>query len=396
MSELVFKVIGLSDSPEQFFSPDALDAIASGRVFSGGLRHHNLVVHLLPAEAEWIDVRVPLSGTFDAYRKRGGEIVVFASGDPLFFGLAATLQREFPEAALTVFPTFNSLQTLAHRLLLPYQDMKCVSLTGRPWKNLDDALIAGEELIGVLTDRNHTPSAIAERMCRYGYDNYTMTVGEQLGNESSERVLELTIPEASETECAMPNCVILRRSHIRKRFFGIPEAMFSHLDGRDRMITKMPIRLLCLSMLGLWQRTSLWDIGFCTGSVSIEARLQFPHLTVTAFERRPESESLLDANSRAFGAPGITGVIGDFMDADLHRYPAPDAVFIGGHGGRLEEMLVKIDSIILDGGVIVFNSVSAESCSAFRHGIAAIGREVVEEHYIALDDNNPITVMKAL
>lgn len=53
------------------------------------------------------------------------------------------------------------------------------------------------------------------------------------------------------------------------------------------MITKAPIRLLTLAQLDLRRYQTLWDIGFCTGSVSIEAKLQFPHLHVVAFEQRP-------------------------------------------------------------------------------------------------------------
>lgn len=396
MSDLRFTIIGLSDSATQDFPTAVLQAISAGRVFSGGVRHRSLVEHLLPEDARWIDVKVPLADTFEQYRKQGGEIVVFASGDPLFYGLATTLRREFPDASFEVIPAFNSLQMLAHRLLLPYQDMRCASLTGRPWKNLGDALIEGSAMIGILTDRTHTPDAIARRMLDYGYNNYIMCVGEQLGNEIRERVSILSLEEAAASNFAMPNCVILQQARRRKRFFGIPESIFSHLDGREKMITKMPIRLLSLSLLDLYNHRSLWDVGFCTGSISIEARLQFPHLDITAFERRSESEALLAENTRKFGAPDINGVICDFLDADLSRYPAPDAVFIGGHGGRLPEMIERIDSAMLPGGVIVFNSVSEESCEAFRQGIAAVGRRVVAERRIALDHNNPITVMKAL
>lgn len=396
MSELSFKVIGLPDSASQPLPAEAMKAVQSATVFSGGKRHHELVAALLPADAEWIDITVPLEDTFREYRRKGGCIVVFASGDPLFYGIAATLQREFPGARIDVCPSFNSLQTLAHRLALPYGGMTCVSLTGRPWKNLGDALIRDLPLVGLLTDRNHTPAAIARRMLHYGYGNYRMAVGELLGNETSERVAWYSLEEAAETTFASPNCVILEQQAKRPRLFGLPEAMFTHLDGRTKMITKMPVRLLSLSMLDLGNRRSFWDVGFCTGSVSVEARLRFPHLAITAFEKRPEAETLLDENSRRFGAPDITGVIGDFMETDLSRFEAPDAVFIGGHGGRLGEMMKRIASVLLPGGVVVFNSVSPESQEAFREAAESVGLSIVEEHRMALDDNNPITVMKAL
>ena len=71
------------------------------------------------------------------------------------------------------------------------------------------------------------------------------------------------------------------------------------------MITKAPIRLLTLQALELNRHRVFWDIGFCTGSVSIEARLQFPHLTIVSFEIREEGKELMNINSRRFGTPGI-------------------------------------------------------------------------------------------
>ena len=76
--------------------------------------------------------------------------------------------------------------------------MRIVSLTGRPWPEFDKALIERAGKIGVLTDREHTPAAIARRMLDYGYDNYTMHVGEHLGNPDDERITTCTLQEAAE------------------------------------------------------------------------------------------------------------------------------------------------------------------------------------------------------
>ena len=395
MSEVKeFTVIGISDSSELFFAPDVTAAIKNSKVFSGGKRHHELVAHLLPSDAVWIDISVPLETVFKQYAPYS-QITVFASGDPLFYGYAVTLQREFPDAELKVFPSFNSLQILAHRLLLPYSDMTNVSVTGRPWKNLDVALIRNQVLIGVLTDRKKGPAEIAGHLLAYGYDNYVMSVGECLGN-SSERVRTFVLSEAEKMEFRAPNCVILQMQERRERFFGIPETLFGHLEGRSNMITKMPVRLLSLAMLDLYGKSTLWDVGFCTGSVSIEAKLQFPELDIIAFERREESRNLLNSNCRRFGAPGIEGVIADFMVCDLSQFPTPDAVFIGGHGGRLKEMNERIFKYLKPGGTVVFNSVSDESCSAFKTACEDCGRRIAESHLLQLDSHNPITIMKAI
>lgn len=383
-------IIGISDSRQQWFAPQVLDVIRGGSVFSGGKRHHEIVKDYMPEGAEWIDITVPLSDVFDAY-KQHEHIVIFASGDPLFFGFASTVKRELPECKVNVFPAFNSLQMLAHRMCLPYEQMHVVSLTGRPWNKFDEALINGENLIGVLTDRNKTPHAIVQRMEEYGYSNYLITVGQNLGNEGTEVVGAY---DAS-TEYSVPNCMILQKQSDRQRPFGIPEGYFHLLNGRAKMITKMPIRLLSLSMLDLHQKTSMWDVGFCTGSVSIEAKLQFPHIAITAFEVRDEGRELMLMNARRFGTPGIDAHIGDFMEEDLSQYPCPDAVFIGGHGGRLVEMIAKLKTVLLPGGCIVFNSVSEESRQMFEEGAAAAQMHITASTRIAIDDHNPIYIMKA-
>ena len=395
MSEQRFHVIGMTDDQSGTFSAEILQLMGRGKVFSGGKRHHEIVASLLPEDAVWIDITVPLDKVFSQYEAYA-EIIVFASGDPLFFGFANTLKKRLPNAWMRVYPVFNSLQTLAHRLVLPYHDMRTVSLTGRPWQNLDEALIRGDKLIGALTDREKTPSRIAARMLEYGYDNYRMTVGVHLGNKQAEEVHTLPLDEVIGREFGFPNCLILEQTYQRERLFGIPETSFYLLNGREKMITKSPIRLQALSMLDLHQKHTFWDIGFCTGSVSIEAKLQFPHLQIHAFECRPEGETLINLNTRKFGTPGIEYHIGDFMELNLSDLPAPDAVFIGGHGGKLTEMLQKIDRYLLPGGCMVFNSVSENSLHLFRKGIEAIDRRIDNEIGITVDSYNPITIIKAI
>ena len=173
MERARFIVIGITDHPAPWFSPEVLDVIRHGRIFSGGRRHHEIVAPLLPEDAEWIDITVPLDAVFEKYQELSIancqlSIIIFASGDPLFFGFANTIKRKMPEAEIVLYPSFNSLQMLAHRLVMPYHDMRVVSLTGRPWPEFDRALIERTEKIGILTDKEHTPAAIAQRMLEYG------------------------------------------------------------------------------------------------------------------------------------------------------------------------------------------------------------------------------------
>ena len=392
-------IIGLTDDVRTpvLEQAEVRELIASGHVFSGGKRHHELVAALLPDDAVWIDITVPLSGVFEQYALYD-DIVVFASGDPLFYGFAATVQRECPGCQLKVIPSFNSLQMLAHRLCLPYADMRCVSLTGRPWDAFDEALIRGERIIGILTDRNKTPQLIRQRMLDYGYDNYRIYVGEHLGNRELERVREYE----DGVDYTMPNCMIAVQTKLRNTRFGLSESEFTLLDGRTKMITKMPIRLLTLQALDLPNRHVLWDIGFCTGSVSIEARLLFPHLRIEAFEVRPECEAIIMENARHFSAPGINVHIGDFRSVhcdSVATFPPPDAVFIGGHGGHLLEIMQKVLTVLAPGGVIVMNSVIAPKVTTDSHKLwdeacRELGLRQDPPMRIQLDDNHPITILR--
>ncbi len=385
----------MDDGAEPRFSAEAMAEVAAAHIFSGARRHRERVGALLPDRSEWIDITVPLDRVFEQYERREGTIVIFASGDPLFFGLGATLLRRYPDADIRIFPTLNSLQTLAHRMKMPYDDMTAVSLTGRPWEGLDRALIGERPKIGILTDRVHTPAAIARRLLEYGYTDYRMTVGERLGSRTDERVAEYSLAEAADREFAMPNCVILH-GRPRRHPLGLPDGEFELLDGRVNMITKMPVRLLTLSALGLERREVLWDVGSCTGSVSVEARLRFTHLAVHAFEVRAEGRGLLEANARKFGAPGIEFHGGDFLARASEGIPAPDALFLGGYGGRMEAFVERIAEVLRPGGVVVFNSVSDLSRERFVTSASASGLKIVHINRITVDDHNPIAVIQAI
>ena len=391
-----FYVIGIDDNQKQHFSDEILGIIASHTVFSGGLRHREIVSGMLPDNHQWIEITVPLDNVFQQYADYS-EIVVFASGDPLFFGFVNTIRRKIPDAEIVLYPFFNSLQLLAHRLLLPYHDMHVVSLTGRDWQKFDEALIWGYDKIGVLTDsKEHTPATIARRMFDYGYDNYIAFIGELLGNGEKEKVSEWKLKDVLSREFSFPNNLILQKTRTRPRPFGIPEKEFDLLEGRLKMITKMPVRLLSLSLLDLNEKSVFWDIGFCTGSVSIEAKMQFPHLRIVAFEKREEGKTLMESNARKFGTPGIQAVIEDFIETDISVYPQPDAVFIGGHGGKMKELIEKVSKLLQSDGVIVFNSVSNESRSLFEEAVIAYNLTLDQSVTITIDDFNTIEVMKAI
>ena len=63
-----FIVIGITDNQNPWFPPKVMEIIKQGKVFSGGKRHHEIVAPLLPANAEWIEITVPLDTVFEQYK----------------------------------------------------------------------------------------------------------------------------------------------------------------------------------------------------------------------------------------------------------------------------------------------------------------------------------------
>ncbi|MCE9888670.1 decarboxylating cobalt-precorrin-6B (C(15))-methyltransferase [Kluyvera intermedia] len=108
------------------------------------------------------------------------------------------------------------------------------------------------------------------------------------------------------------------------------------LRGEKVPMTKEAVRALALSKLELHQARHLIDIGAGTGSVSIEAALQNPTLRITAIERNPAALRLLAENCRHFACDNVRIVEGV---APLAVEEAADAVFMGGSGGHLCELI---------------------------------------------------------
>ncbi|MFC5045041.1 precorrin-6y C5,15-methyltransferase (decarboxylating) subunit CbiE [Aquimarina hainanensis] len=389
-----FNIIGIGNKIPDFNNREK-DLISKNRVFSGGKRHYNLVKTFLPEGHHWIYIQGAMANVFEQYEKAENTIVVFASGNPLFYGFANTLKNRYPTAHFTIISHYSAIQLLADKMALNSNSLQTVSVHGRSWEALDNCIIKQPSLIGVLTDKNKSPDKIAARLLRYGYDNYTVIVGEELEGDK-ERLRTLSLEETSKESFYPLNCVILVKKKHRKVDFGLKDQSFRGLAGRPGMITKMPVRLTSLHLLEVLHKKVLWDIGFCTGSISIEARLKNPNLKVIAFEKRESCQLIMQENEERFGVFEIEKRIGDFFEQDIEELPEPDTVFIGGHGGRLAELLERLVSILPDEGIIVFNAVREESKKTFSTVCSRLGLLLVENMAMTIDNHNTIHLFKAI
>ena len=66
------------------------------------------------------------------------------------------------------------------------------------------------------------------------------------------------------------------------------------------------------------------------------------------------------------------------------------------HGGKLNEIILRLSEVLLPGGVIVLNAVQPESKALFEAGVSAAGFRQLPGMQLAIDTYNPIEILKAV
>ncbi|MEG0961276.1 MAG: precorrin-6Y C5,15-methyltransferase (decarboxylating) subunit CbiT, partial [Lachnospiraceae bacterium] len=133
-------------------------------------------------------------------------------------------------------------------------------------------------------------------------------------------------------------CVVIlidtkRNSPVRT--YGISDELF--LRGKVPM-TKEEVRSISLSKLELTRNAIVYDIGAGTGSVSVECAKIAREGMVYAIEKNPEALELMQQNKYKFGINNLVIVAGT-APKKLEELPIPTHAFIGGSGGKLEEIM---------------------------------------------------------
>jgi precorrin-6Y C5,15-methyltransferase (decarboxylating) len=126
------------------------------------------------------------------------------------------------------------------------------------------------------------------------------------------------------------------------------------------MITKREIRLLTLGYLGLHAGEVLWDVGAGSGSVALEAARLSSTLRIFAIERDENAFGHIVTNVQTLATPHVQPVHGEAPEA-FASLPDPDAVFIGGSGGHLTNILAAVMERLRPGGRVVMNCITLEN-----------------------------------
>ncbi|MBQ8935054.1 MAG: precorrin-6y C5,15-methyltransferase (decarboxylating) subunit CbiE, partial [Oscillospiraceae bacterium] len=326
-------LIGAGCGTAATLTEQAREAIAQAQLVIGarrllnGLRTENISPACRLAEAVYTKDIVSLIQEASCDR-----ICVLLSGDSGFYSGTRLLLPALEEYDTEVLPGISSLQAFAARLGRPWQDWTLCSAHGVDCDVV--AAVCGTAPVFFLTGGRMGPAELCRRLTEAGLARLPVTVGENLMCPD-ERIVSGTASQLAAQTFAPLSVMLAEPAHrLPRRTAGLPDELFRRTERIP--MTKQEIRAAALAKLAVDPDDICWDIGAGTGSVSVELALQAKN--VWAVERDPEALALAERNRAAFGAWNLRLIEGSAPDA-LKGLPAPDAVFVGGSGGRMGAIL---------------------------------------------------------
>lgn len=367
-------VVGIGEDGYKGLGKNARHALLRADQVFGGPRQLDLLPPCIKAERRAWPSPFSLNPVVE---QRGAEVCVLASGDPMLFGVGASLTRVVAVEEMQVFPAPSSYSLAAARLGWPLQEVVTLSVVARPLAALNAQFHHGVRLL-VLSNDGSSPAAIAGLLREKGFGPSRMTVLEHLGG-SAERRLDGMASEWANPDIAALNLVAIdcrADSHAIRLspLAGLPDAAFEH----DGQLTKRDVRAITLARLAPVPGELLWDVGAGCGSIGIEWMRAHPTCRTLAIEADEGRQQLIEFNRDALGVPGLQLVRGSAPQA-LAGLEQPDAIFIGGgvtRPGVLEACWQQLKS----GGRLVANAVTLQSEAALMAWRDLHGGELTRIH----------------
>jgi precorrin-6Y C5,15-methyltransferase (decarboxylating) len=356
----------------QDLTDEHLEIIKQADVLVGGKRLLNYFKEL-NVQKKTIGRNIEEVIEFVKHQMTHYQIVVLASGDPLFYGIGATLISALGSSNVVIYPNISTLSAAFARIKEPWNDVRIISLHGRKNEKQLFKALEKEDKIAVLTDPHKNPAWLAQRLIEYELIDFDICVLEALGS-TAEKHSWYSLRQAATMEFSVPNFVVLKRGARdfnagAELHLGISDGWIAHQGG---LITKSEVRAVALSQLRLMPHHTLWDLGAGSGSISIEASLFLKKGQIFAVEKNPERIDQININKQRFNVKNLK-VIQSVLPQGLADLSNPDRVFIGGGGKDLSAIIQAAADSLKTNGIIVINTVLVSSLQIAQETLHRLG-----------------------
>ena len=387
MSAKVF-IIGILDDGWAGLGDAARAALAQAGLIIGVGRTLELVKAELPA-AETRDMDGALTQSpawIQAARAEGKSVAVLATGDPLCHGIASYLLGKLGRDGVEILPAPSTLQIAFARWQKPWQDVTIASCHSKdagewvagatPAHGLYPLMraIALNPRVFAFTSPENDPARLARALITAGYgDTVRLSVAGNLLLPDEIIQKDLSAVDAEKLQISGPSVVLVEHlAFACTPAFGLDDLDYIQRSPEKGLITKQEARALSLAKLRLKADSLVWDIGAGSGSVGLECARVAAHGHVWAIEKNEGDAANARANAAKFRVGNYTLCEGK-APALLDSWPDPDAVFIGGSGGELGELIRLILGRLKPGGRLVMNFVTLENLATATTTLKDLG-----------------------
>jgi len=392
-------IIGVLDNGIDGLTPQALRRVREADVVIGNQRTLALFAPTLQTHCQTFDLTGNLSGVPDWIRQAqqdGLRCAVLATGDPLCHGIAAYLLSRLCIDAFDIIPNVSTIHLACARVCLPWQDIKICSVHSKDAGEWIEGAgpehglyalrraIAQHARLAILTSPDNTPDRLARMLVAANvHEQFQIAVIERLDRADERVVCNVPIAELATQRFADPNVVLLWRVSPASNpvLFGLADHQFQQRFPEKGLITKREARAVSLARMQLRVDSIVWDIGAGSGSVGLEAARLCPHGHVYAIEKNAGDIENVHANRQQLGISNYSSnndsisnysIVHGKAPQYLEQWPDPDAVFIGGSGGELAELIHLIFTRLKPDGHLVMNFVTFENLSTAIETLKAL------------------------
>ncbi|MCF6237071.1 MAG: precorrin-6y C5,15-methyltransferase (decarboxylating) subunit CbiE [Gammaproteobacteria bacterium] len=381
-------IIGVLDSGALGLCVEALQRIRQADVVIGARRTLLLFKNEFSQTAQQHDIADGLSKVpqwaRDAHAA-GLSVVVLATGDPMCHGIGRYLINKLGNELCEIIPNVSTLQLAFSRLGLAWQEAAICSVHSKdagewsvdfgPEHGLYTVLktVRSSDLVAIFTSPENSPDRIARMLVSAGLgEAFKLSVAEALLTDDENIIRDLSLSDAATHSFAHPNIVILQRHTSQPTtLFGLADESFSQRKPDKGLITKREVRAVSLARLQLRIDSVVWDIGAGSGSVGLEAARLCRQGYVYAIEKNAADFIIAQKNRQQMAVTNYRVQHGKAPDL-LDDWPDPDAVFFGGSGGELAELIKLCLSRMKPQGALVMNFVTLENLALATQTLKAL------------------------